>query len=208
MANNFYENYFNSISKGLKNLLYHENGLQIEPDLFYFKIKDHIKNIKLNKHKIFFFGNGASAAFANHMALDFAKNGKISSRSLSDSAMITALSNDYSFNDAMVEYLKIEEVNKNDLVITISSSGSSQNIINILNFCKEKNIVSIALSGLNKQNLSILNSKYSVFVPMHTYGIVECIHQIILHLFLDESMGIMEWDKTESQNMNNSNFKL
>ena len=48
------------------------------------------------KNKIYFFGNGASAAFANHMALDFSKNGKILSRSLSDSAMLTALSNDYS----------------------------------------------------------------------------------------------------------------
>ena len=100
------------------------------------------------------------------------------------------------------------DCDKDDFIITISSSGNSQNITNVLSYCKNNSINTLALSGLNKQNMSILNSKYSIYVPMKTFGVVECIHQIILHLLLDESMGIMEWDKKESQNMNNSNVKL
>jgi D-sedoheptulose 7-phosphate isomerase len=157
---------------------------------------------------MYFFGNGASAAFANHMALDFSKNGKILSRSLSDSAMLTALANDYSYENAMLEYLKIEGVTKEDLIITISSSGNSPNILNVLNFCKDNNIQTLALSGLKKDNKSILLADHSIYVPMKTYGMVECIHQIFLHLILDESMEIFEWDRAEYQNMNATNFKL
>jgi D-sedoheptulose 7-phosphate isomerase len=43
---------------------------------------------------------------------------------------------------------------------------------------------------------------------MKTYGMVECIHQVFLHLILDESMDILEWEKTEIQNMNAKNFKI
>ena len=142
------------------------------------------------------------------MALDFSKNGKILSRSLSDSSLLTALSNDYSYENAMVEFLKIEGVTKNDIVITISSSGNSPNVVSVLKYCKENNIKSLALSGLKNDNESIKLADYSIYVPMKTYGIVECIHQILLHLILDESMEIFEWARNDFQNMNASNFNL
>jgi len=72
----------------------------------------------------------------------------------------------------------------------------------------ENNIKSLALSGLKNNNKSITFADYSIYVPMKTYGMVECIHQIFLHLILDESMEIFEWDRNEFQNMNASNFKL
>jgi D-sedoheptulose 7-phosphate isomerase len=204
----YYNNYFKTISIGLDSTLYFKNSKFYEPNIFFKELKDLIKLLRLSEKKIFFFGNGASAAFANHMALDFLKNGKILSRSLSDSALLTALANDYSYQEAMVEYLKIEGVKKDDLIITISSSGNSPNIVSVLNYCKENNIKSLALSGLKNDNKSITLADYSIYVPMKTYGMVECIHQIFLHLILDESMDIFEWDRNEFQNMNSSNFKL
>ena len=208
MENKYYSNYFISISRGLEESLYYVNQQISEPELFFQSIKGILKKLRETKSKIYFFGNGASAAFANHMALDFSKNGKILSRSLSDSALLTALSNDYSYENAMLEYLKIEGVTKEDLVITISSSGNSQNIVSVLNHCKENNIKSLALSGLKKDNKSISLADYSIYVPMKTYGMVECIHQIFLHLILDDSMEIFEWDRVEYQNMNASSFKF
>jgi len=208
MENKYYSNYFKSIRQGLEESLYYSNQQLSEPQLFFQTIKGILKKLRETKSKIYFLGNGASAAFANHMALDFSKNGKILSRSLSDSSLLTALSNDYSYENAMLEFLKIEGVTKEDLVITISSSGNSPNIISVLNYCKEKNIKSLALSGLKKDNKSISLADYSIYVPMKTYGMVECIHQIFLHLILDDSMEIFEWDRNEFQNMNSSNFKL
>jgi D-sedoheptulose 7-phosphate isomerase len=208
MENKYYSNYFKSINQGLVDSIFYFEKQKVEPKLFFETIKGILIKLREARNKIYFFGNGASAAFANHMALDFSKNGKILSRSLSDSAMLTALANDYSFEQAMLEYLIIEGVNKDDLVITISSSGNSPNVVSVLNHCKENKIKSLALSGLKNDNKSILLSDYSIYVPMKTYGIVECIHQIFLHLILDESMDIFEWDRNEFQNMNSSNFKL
>jgi D-sedoheptulose 7-phosphate isomerase len=208
MEKEYYLNYINSINSGLLKSRYFEGILEIDGDLFFKKVKALMSSLRKNSHKIYFFGNGASAAFANHMALDFSKNGKILSRSLSDSAMLTALSNDYTYEQAMVEYLKIEGVTQHDLVITISSSGNSPNVVNVLNYCKENNIETLALSGLKENNKSIQLGKYSIYVPMKTYGMVECIHQVFLHSILDESMQIFEWDREEFQNMNASNFKL
>jgi D-sedoheptulose 7-phosphate isomerase len=208
MNDTYFLNYFNSISNGLSSSKYFFNQKSIKPDFFFKNIKEILLNLRETKNKIYFFGNGASAAFANHMALDFSKNGKILSRSLSDSALLTALANDFSYENAMLEYLKIEGVTKEDLVITISSSGNSPNVVNVLKYCKENSIQTLALSGLEDGNKSVTLSDFSVYVPMKTYGIVECIHQIFLHLMLDESMGINEWDRIEVQNMNAANFKL
>ena len=208
MDNNYYLNYFKSVEQGLKNSIYFVNQQTSTPESFFQKIKQNLDNIRTSRNKIFFFGNGASAAFANHMALDFSKNGKILARSLSDSAMLTALANDYTDELAMLEYLKIEGVNKDDLVITISSSGNSPNVVSVLNHCKENNIKSLALSGLKQDNKSIILADYSIYVPMKTYGMVECIHQIFLHLILDQSMDIFEWDRQVFQNMNSKNFTL
>ena len=208
MENKYYLNFFKSISLGLEKSQYYENQQLSEPQIFFQTIKAILRKLRGTRNKIYFFGNGASAAFANHMALDFSKNGKILSKSLSDSAMLTALSNDYSFANAMLEFLKIEGVTSEDIVITISSSGNSPNIVNVLNYCKENKINSLALSGLKQNNKSIELADYSIYVPMKTYGMVECIHQIFLHLILDESMDIFEWDRNEFQNMNSSNFKL
>jgi D-sedoheptulose 7-phosphate isomerase len=208
MKNKYYSNYFKSISQGLEESLYYANQKVYEPELFFQTIKGFLAKLRETGNKIYFFGNGASAAFANHMALDFSKNGKILSRALSDNALLTALSNDFSYQEAMVEYLKIEGVKKDDLIITISSSGNSPNIVSVLNYCKKNNIKSLALSGLKNDNKSITLADYSIYVPMKTYGMVECIHQIFLHLILDESMDVFEWDRIEFQNMNASNLKF
>ena len=208
MENLYFNNYFKSLSSGLNTTQYFCNNKSINPDYFFEEILALLSTLKEKKNKIFFFGNGASASFANHMALDFSKNGMILSRSLSDSALLTALSNDYSFEDAFVEFLKIENISKHDLVITISSSGNSSNIVNVLQFCNTNEIKTLSFSGLKKNNKSVLLSNYSAYVPMKTYGMVECIHQILLHLILDHSMDIREWEKVEEQNMSSKNFKI
>lgn len=204
----YHKNYYNSIKNGLENAFFIFNGKEIKGEIFFEEIEKRLKEIKRNKGRIYFLGNGASSAFANHMALDFSKNGKLSSRSLSDSSLITALANDFSYDEIFVEFLKIEKIKKEDFVISISSSGNSNNIVNSLNYCSFKGIKTFSLSGLNKSNESVKNSNYSIFIPLKTYGMVECIHQIFLHLILDKFMGVKEWERVDSQNMNHKSFKI
>jgi len=108
----------------------------------------------------------------------------------------------------MVEFLKIEEIKKKDFVITISSSGNSENIVGVLNYCKANGIKTLVLSVLKEDNKSLSIATYSIYVPMKTYGMVECIHQIFLHMFLDYSMGVFEWMRADFQNMDAKNYKI
>ena len=204
----YVEKYFKVIDSGLKNSIYQIEDKLVDSESFFNDLVLLTKNIKKNNGRLFFFGNGASAAFSNHMALDWSKNGGVLSFSFSDSSMLTAFANDYSYEDAFVEFLKINNPSRNDLIVTTSSSGNSENIVKILEYCNLKRIKTLALSGLNYDNKSISMSNFSIFVPMKTYGVVECIHQLFHHIWLDKYMGIEEWNKTESQNMDSNNFKL
>jgi len=206
--NSFFDKYYESINIGLLSTEFSIKQKQVDANLFFSTIQQKIKKIRDKKFKLFFLGNGASSAFANHMALDFSKNGKIMAKSLSDSSLLTALANDYSYEDALIQFINLEKVCSDDLVVTISSSGNSPNIVNLLEYCKLKNIPTLSLSGLKFDNKSRSLSEFSLFVPMKTYGIVECIHQIFLHLILDESMNIQEWVRIDTQNMKHSEFNL
>ena len=205
---NYTKKYIESINKGLISSQFKINKEVINPEGFFNSLFKQTHKVKRENGRIFFFGNGASAAFSNHMALDWSKNGKVIAHSLSDSAMITALSNDYNYDDSFVEFLKINTPTKYDFVVTTSSSGNSPNIIKVLKFCSENSITTLSMSGLNKDNKSYIISDFSIFVDMKTYGIVECIHQIFHHIWLDSYLQIKEWEKTESQDMNFENFKL
>ena len=205
---NYSKSYIDTFYAGINNTKYKISGENSNSSSFFHELNEQTKKVKRNGGRLFFFGNGASASFSNHMALDWSKNGGILAFCLSDSAMLTALANDYDFEGCFLEFLKINSPTSNDLVVTTSSSGNSKNIVKVLEYCKENNISSFGLSGLNEGNKTEILSDFSLFVPMKTYGMVECIHQLFHHIFLDKFMGIEEWNKTESQNMDASNFKL
>tara|TARA_B100001059_G_C17730857_1_gene526112 strand:+ start:199 stop:825 length:627 start_codon:yes stop_codon:yes gene_type:complete len=208
MINNYETKYFNSIQNGLEETFYEFNEKKICKEDFFNQLISLTNKTKKIKGRFFFIGNGASAAFSNHMALDWSKNGDVNSFSLSDSALMTALSNDYSYDDAFVEFLRIRGVNKNDIIITVSSSGNSNNIVKVLNYCKAAKITTVGFSGLKDDNKTRSLANFSLYVPKKTYGIVECIHQVFLHLWLDKSMNIYEWKREDFQNMNSKEFKL
>jgi D-sedoheptulose 7-phosphate isomerase len=74
MSKEYFENYIENIHIGLlKSEFFIENKV-VSPSIFFKNIKSLLANIREKNNNIFFFGNGASAAFANHMALDFSKN--------------------------------------------------------------------------------------------------------------------------------------
>ena len=205
---NYVNKFIQSIESGLRNSTCKVSGKTKEVETFFTELNSYTHKVKDKGGRLFFFGNGASAAFSNHMALDWSKNGGILALCLSDSAMLTALANDYDYNGAFLEFLKINSPTSNDLVVTTSSSGNSKNVVNVLEYCKDNNIKTLGFSGLNAGNKTEKLADFSLFVPMKTYGMVECIHQVFHHIFLDKYMNIFEWEKTESQNMDANNFKL
>merc|ERR1712224_743500 len=94
---------------------------------------------------IYFIGNGGSAAIASHMATDFSKNGKIPSLFINDPSLITCLSNDLGYEK--VFSTPLQQIMKNqDILIAISSSGNSKNIINAVTEAQKKNAQIITFS--------------------------------------------------------------
>ena len=95
--------------------------------------------IREKKKKVFFIGNGGSAAIASHMTADFMKNGKLNTSVLYDNSVITCIGNDYGYDFVFskpLEFLFTED----DLLVAISSSGNSMNILNAIKVARQKEI--------------------------------------------------------------------
>ena len=86
---------------------------------------------------------------ASHLTIDFWKNLKIKAHLFSDSASLTAVGNDICFDKCFSEPLSLYG-NSNDLLISISSSGNSKNIINGIEAANKSNITTISLTGMKK----------------------------------------------------------
>lgn len=134
--------------------------------------------------QLFFIGNGGSSAIASHMTADFMKNGGMNTYSLYDNAVITCMGNDYGY-----EYIfsrQTELLTKpDDLLVAISSSGNSKNIINAVKVAKEKNAKVITFTGFKRDNKTKQLGDINVYVPSERYGIVESIHNLILQHVVD-----------------------
>ena len=202
------EKYLSKFTEGLENSVFSISGDIKSSEDFFTDLNQKISVCSKNEGRLFFIGNGASAAFSNHMALDWSKNGGILAFSLSDSSLITALGNDYEYKLIFAKFLEIYNFNKNDFLITTSSSGNTPNIIEAIHFAKKISSSILAFSGLKPDNQSLINANYSIYTPFKTYGMVECAHQYFHHLILDRFMEIYEWNRVDYQNMDINNFNL
>lgn len=142
---------------------------------------------------IFFIGNGGSAAIASHMTADYMKNGGMNTYSLYDSAVTTCMGNDYGYEMIFSRPMQFL-VKENDLLVAISSSGNSKNILNAIRVAKEKKAEVITLTGFLADNQAKQLGDINVYVPSEKYGIVESIHNLILQQIVDV---IMERDGVE-----------
>lgn len=150
---------------------------------------DSLKKLVLEHDEIIIIGNGASNAIASHMAVDYTKQLKKKATAFSDGARLTCYMNDYGVEHAYAQFIEEFATPEKTLVILISSSGNSPNIVQAGNLCNNKGISWVALSGKNKNNwLNTVTGEYkklNVWVNSQDYGVVECVHQILLHSIME-----------------------
>ena len=139
---------------------------------------------------VFFIGNGGSSAIASHMTADFMKNGRMNTYSLYDNAVMTCMGNDYGYEYVFSKPMEFL-VKADDLVVAISSSGNSPNIINAIQVAKQHGASVITFTGFLPGNTVKQLGDINVYVPCQRYGIVESIHNLILQQIVD---SIMEWN--------------
>lgn len=133
-------------------------------------------------------GNGGSAAIANHLLCDFQKglqtNTGLRPRVTSLSAhleLITAIANDISYDEVFVYQLRTM-ARPGDVLMTISSSGNSENVVRAATWAKANGIPTISLNGFSGGRSAEI-ADVSIHVDAQNYGVVEDIHQSIMHLF-------------------------
>ena len=148
-----------------------------------------VLKVKRENRQLFFIGNGGSSAIASHMTADFMKNGGMKTYSLYDSAVMTCISNDYAYEEVFSKQLGFL-VNKGDMLVAISSSGNSGNIVYAINTVKHKGGKVVTLSGFKADNEIKVMGDYSVYVPVEHYGIVESVHNLILQQVVDTILDI------------------
>ena len=138
-----------------------------------------------NNGKIIIFGNGGSAADAQHFAAEFIgrfekERDAIPAISLTtDSSIITSIGNDYSF-DKIFERQCEALIEPNDIIFVISTSGNSLNVINGAKVAKKKNILSIGLLGNNGGSLKDY-VEIPIIIPSNSTPRIQEVHRIILH---------------------------
>lgn len=150
-------------------------------------IENYNQSINLFKSakRVFFIGNGGSNSICSHMYEDYAKIGGFQTFTFSDAALITCFANDYGYENAMAEWLKIY-MQEGDILIAISSSGNSANILNAVKVADSKGAKVISLSGFKPENKLKSATTISFYIGVENYGVVECFHQVILHSILDK----------------------
>lgn len=152
---------------------------------------------KKDKARIFFVGNGGSAGICSHMATDWMKNGGFSAISLNDGATLTCLGNDLGFEQVFAKQVEMHG-RAGDLLIAISSSGNSPNILRAVDAARTAGMGVITLSGFGADNKLRQLGDLNFYVPNDRYGFVEISHLSICHAVLDISMGMRLAEKARA----------
>lgn len=151
-------------------------------------LSDSFRKVRDAKKKVFFIGNGGSAGIAVHMTADFLKNGRMCAIDLYGAATVTCLGNDYGYAYIFSKQLELL-ADEGDVLVAISSSGQSPNILLAADMMKTCGGTVVTLTGFREDNPLRQKGEDNLYVPSMAYGIVESIHNRILQQVVDEMMA-------------------
>ena len=164
--------------------IYIENDTALDYDAGMQTLIECFTRHKNEATQIFLIGNGGCSAIASHMTAVFMKNGGMKTYSLYDNAVTTCMGNDYGYEYVFSRPLEFLGQEK-DLLVAVSSSGNSQNIVNAISTAKAKRMETITFTGFKKDNRARRSGAINVYVPSEKYGIVESIHNLMLQQVVD-----------------------
>jgi len=170
----YFKGYFSKIQKGLDCIDYHQLD----------EVIDLIEKVQKSGNKIIIVGNGGSAAIASHMMVDFTNAAKVRAINFNDPGLITCLSNDYGYENWISKALDFY-ADPGDIVILVSSSGQSKNMLIGANKAKSMNIAVITFSGFLGDNPLKKLGDINFWVDSKIYNTVEMVHNIWLLAIVD-----------------------
>ena len=143
------------------------------------QFKDRIMDGHAQGKKMIIAGNGGSAAIASHVAIDFSKNANVRCMSFNETALITCLANDYGYEHWIEKALEMY-ADDGDLVILISSSGRSMNMIRAADYAIQHGLSLVTFSGFLGTNPLRRLGHLNFWVKSKSYNFVETFHQLWL----------------------------
>ncbi len=174
-----------AIERALGSLSFRDGaGNEIGADEGFAKWKELTVEIRNARRTIYLVGNGASASMASHMASDLSKNAGLHTHVFSDPSLLTAISNDIGYEDVFALPLKGRAV-KGDMLVAISSSGKSPNILKAVKVARERDLSVVTLSAKDADNPLRSAGTLNAYVPAETYGLAESCHAAVLHHWMD-----------------------
>lgn len=183
--NNFVKNYLEDFAKLVK-----PNENIIEKII---TTKDLLINTKKKNAKVMLFGNGGSSAIASHVSVDLTKSANIRSVNFNEADLITCFSNDYGY-ERWIEKAISFYADKDDVLILISSSGKSQNMIKACEEAKNKKMSKIiTFTGHDKNNPLSKLGDINFWINSKAYNFVENTHQVWLLAIVDLIIGKREY---------------
>lgn len=144
---------------------------------------DGIPPTGLSTERTLLIGNGGSAAIAEHIAVDMVK-AKCDAQALTNPVILSCLANDLGYENVFRHQLLGAS---GTVLIAISSSGKSPNIINAAAYAASLGVYVVTMTGFDADNPLRGMGDYNVWVPSHNYGVVECAHLAILHSIVKPS---------------------
>jgi D-sedoheptulose 7-phosphate isomerase len=139
-------------------------------------------------NKIMIVGNGGSAAIASHTAIDFSNAGKMRTMAFNDGPTLTCLGNDFGYDQIFAKQVEFYG-RPGDVLLAVSSSGRSPNILNAVKAARAFPIKVVSFSGFAADNALRSQGNLNFYVPAAEYGFVEIAHQALLHAILDLKIG-------------------
>lgn len=137
---------------------------------------------------VYLIGNGASAAMASHFAADACKNGGLRAQAFNDGVLLTCTGNDLAFDQVFALPLT-RFAQAGDMLVAISSSGASANILRALERALEMQLYVVTVSGKGADNPSRTFGDLNFHMPAARYGWIESGHHVVLHYWLDQYLN-------------------
>lgn len=143
-----------------------------------------IARVSRNHGIVYVIGNGGSAGIASHFSNDLMKALKIASQTLFDSNLLTCLANDIGYEN-IFSYPLSKYLKENDLLVAISSSGASRNILKAAEIAISRKTPLMTLTGFQSTNPLRQMGSLNFWIDRCNYGLVETAHFFLLHTIID-----------------------
>lgn len=153
-------------------------------DRAFTRFADMTASVRCDRRVIYLVGNGASASMASHFAADLAKNACLHTQVFTDISLLTAVANDLCYEEVFVEPLR-RRMERGDMLVCISSSGNSKNVVNAAHYADANGGTVVTLSAMGADNALRRIGHLNFWAPAPTYGLAETAHAAILHCWMD-----------------------